>query len=479
MNSIDFIKKSIKFSFASIISFIISILTVPIMTRLYSPEQMGHINMFNTLSSFGLYFALFGFDQSFFRFYNEPPKNITIKTMFTYCINITIVIFSLLILFFYFARNNIVQLISEENHFLVFTLLCINIFSMIIIRYSSLVFLLEQKAMYYSIQSLLVIIASKFITIIIGVIKPDYLAVLVVMNSVLLVLSIVYMIGLRKMYDYSWYFDTEVIKNMAYYSLPLMPLTIISWFNEALSNLILRYNLGFYEIGIYSSGVAVASLISIVQVGFNTYWGTYVYANYKTEHHRIQMVNKYITFLLVTFAIFIMIFQDLIYLIIGPKYISSKLFFSFLIISPICLTISDTTGIGIGISKKSYLYLIPTFCSAIANLCFCLLLLPIMGVAGAAVSAAAASLIMLALRTLIAEKHYKCVQNYNLLNFSVFLLVFSSVISFLFNDSLLMRQLLLVSLLLIVLKLYRNEAAKIIMDFKQIFQKFYAERMRV
>ncbi len=480
MSSIDFIKKSIKFSFTSVISFMISILTVPIMTRLYAPEQLGHINMFNTVSSFCFYFALFGFDQSFFRFYNEPPKNISIKNLFTYCINITAIIFSILIVVLYFFRNDLSQIISDNNHMYIFMLICINIFAMVIIRYSSLIFLLEQKALYYSIQGLLVIVASKLVAIIIGFVRPDYFSVLVVMNIVLLIMSLMYLINLRKMYDFNCTcFDMEVIKNMAYYSLPLMPLTVISWFNDALSNLVLRKNLGFHEVGIYSSGVSVASLISIVQVGFNTYWGTYVYANYKTDNHRIQMVNRYITFLLVTFAILIMIFQDLIYIIIGPKYFASKLFFSFLIVSPICLTISDTTGIGIGISKKSYLHLISTSASAISNLVLCLLLLPIMGIAGAAVSAATSSLIMLVLRTYIGEKYYKCVQNYNLLIFTVFVLVFSSIISYLFNDSAIIRLALLTPLFLIMIKLYNKEAIKIITDLKQIIYKFYAERIRV
>ena len=471
MSSISFITKTLKFSFVTIISFVISFIAIPISTRIYSPDQLGHINLFNTTSSLCLYFVLFGVDQSFFRFYHEPPQNISLKSFFTYCLKITALIYLIFILLSFFLRQYLILIISDENQLLVYFLLCINVMAMTILRYSALKYRLEQNALQYSLQGIFILMISKLILILTGLIKPNYFLFLIIMNISLFVLSLFYLFfQIMRFYDFNHHvINSAVATEIFKYAAPLMPLTLIAWFNESVSNLILRYNLGFGEVGIYTSGVAVASLITIVQTGFNTYWGTYVYENYKTDNTRIQLVNKYITFLLVTFAIFIMLFQDLIYLIIGPKYYASKLFFAFLIISPICLTIADTTGLGIDISKKSYLHLISTSLSAFTNLFLCILLLPIWGMTGAAISAAISGLVMLAARTIIGEKHYKCVQNYQLLIVSIIILSLASAISFIFNDELYKRTFILIPLTLMMFLLYKNEAFKLIRDFKTIF----------
>jgi len=452
---------------------------VPITTRLYSPTQLGHINLFNTMASLCLYFVLFGLDQSFFRYYHEPPGSITVKRLFTHCINLTAIIFILFLGVSLFYKDYIISFISEDKLSFVYLLLCVNVLAMTIIRYSSISYLLEQNALYYSIQSLLILAASKLLIIIVGLFKPDYYWALVSMNFSLVIITSYYLFKLiKEKYDFfNIKFDFEVTKEIARYAIPLMPLTLIAWFNQSVSNIILRKNLGFEEVGIFSSGVAVASLISIVQIGFNTYWGTYVYANYKTENYRIKMVNRYITFLLVAFAIVIMMFQDVIYMIIGPKYIGSKLFFAFLIVTPICLTISDTTGLGIDISKKSYLHLISTSLSAFSNLLFCLLLLPLIGLTGAAIASAIAGIIMLITRTVIGERYYKCVQSYNILIMSIIVLILSSTISFVLNNNFLLRISLLLPLLLLMLFVHKKEAVKLITDVKGIILNAYAERM--
>jgi O-antigen/teichoic acid export membrane protein len=58
--------------------------------------------------------------------------------------------------------------------------------------------------------------------------------------------------------------------------------------------------------------------------------------------------------LLTLAALAIIALQDPLFMLLGEKYRPAKSFFPFLLFSPICYTIAETTGLGINISKKTY-----------------------------------------------------------------------------------------------------------------------------
>ena len=78
--------------------------------------------------------------------------------------------------------------------------------------------------------------------------------------------------------------------------------------------------------------------------------------------------------------------KDLFVLLLGEDYRGSAAMIPFLCLSPIMLTISDTTVIGITFSKKSYLQIIVSAVACAINIAGNTLLVPIIGGVGAAIS---------------------------------------------------------------------------------------------
>lgn len=77
----SFFKNVIKYSIPNIVSFILGIVSVVVLTRIFSTETYGIINIFNNTSALFLSIAYLGLDSAFIRFYNDLPRNINSKQL--------------------------------------------------------------------------------------------------------------------------------------------------------------------------------------------------------------------------------------------------------------------------------------------------------------------------------------------------------------------------------------------------------------
>ncbi|MEG1884452.1 MAG: polysaccharide biosynthesis C-terminal domain-containing protein, partial [Clostridia bacterium] len=149
--------------------------------------------------------------------------------------------------------------------------------------------------------------------------------------------------------------------------------------------------------------------ISIVQSGINTFWTPFVFEHFSTKPTYLSSGHRLITFVMAIFGLGVVLFQDVLYQIIGPNYRASQQFFALLLFSPICYTISETTGIGINLSKKTYLNFVVYGATILITFAACYLLIPSIGLLGAAIAVAIASFCSLIIKTVIGERYYKVI----------------------------------------------------------------------
>ena len=112
------------------------------------------------------------------------------------------------------------------------------------------------------------------------------------------------------------------------------------------------------------------------------------------------------------------------------KYRNAEIFFPFLLFSPICYTIAETTGLGINISKKTFWNLIIFSINITTNIVACLLLIPIFGVSGAAIASSISSILYLVIRTIVGEKYYKSIKSYRYLMYLLVILSSSALVNY-------------------------------------------------
>ena len=199
---------------------------------------------------------------------------------------------------------------------------------------------------------------------------------------------------------------TPANRHILPYGLALMPTAVMLWLNSLFSKVYISKTIGNDQAGVFSMVSTLSQVVAIIQAGFATFWSAFIYANYKTEQEKIKQVHDYLTFIIVEFFCVLVIFEDVIFWILGNEYAQGIEVFPIMVLVPVFLIISETTVYGISIAKKPIFDTIGIGLSVVTNIGFCMLLAPSFGLYGVCVALCLSNLIMFVFRTVIAQKLY-------------------------------------------------------------------------
>ncbi len=474
----DFFSKMVGFSIATWVSFGLSFLSGPISTWLFQAEEVGKINLFsNTYLTMFLSLAYLGLDQSYIRFYNEPPGKNTRKGVFTICISAACAFALVLSVGIGFASDQVSSAISGAPNVIITACLIVGLFANLLFRFLNVSARMEKKVVLYSVQTTLQAVVGKLLYIGVAIWSPTHQSAIIVMTLGYFVVTMVFlMVQFRDNFTRQVDCSRQVMGTLFRFGLPLVPVSLLSWLNNSLASLLLKAFVSYSAIGIYTNAVGVASVINVLQSGFNTYWTPFVYENYQNNGQKLRRMHELITFAMAAFGLLLVLAQDIIYLLIGGDFRASKEFFPFLLLSPICYTIAETTGLGINLSKKSYLNVVTFVANTAVNLLLCLWLLPYLGVVGAAIAAAVSAVVMLVVKTILGERYYKCITSYSKTFSAVLLIALAAVCNWLFFSIVWLKYICFVVLLALLVWIFRNEAAYLfrfaVSLLRDIFRRF-------
>ena len=310
-------------------------------------------------------------------------------------------------------------------------------------------------------------LVSKVLYLGVGFWDPSYKPALIVLTVSHVALAVVFLLIQRNRFErireYDRFFSSEMFK----YALPLIPVSILMWANTSIPQIVMQKTMDYNSIGIFTSAVALANIILIIQAGFNTFWVPYTYENYKTQTGQFFKVHRYLLCVLTISSLILVLSQDVIFLLLGEKYRGAKMFFPFLILGPVCYIIGETTGIGIDISKKTYFNIVVFGSSVFVNILFCLVLRQPFGVSGIAMAVALAGVIAMCMKTIIGQKYYRSVNSYRYIYITIILIVASAFIT-LYIQHVYWKLTLLLFLFISSIFLYRRE----IMELKGYAMSF-------
>lgn len=452
----DFLRKLWGFSLPTWISAFISFLSIPFTTRLFSTEVVGQNNMFTMYLTFFMMIAYMGMDQSFARFYNEQKeeqRNILFNTTLVSVLVMT----SILGVIICFGGSYISKEVSGYTNTFVPVCMGLSLLGNVLLRFFSIFYRMANKILAYTIVVVLISIIGKLSYLLVAFWNPSHYNVVWLMTLGYVLAGLFYSWIYMKKECAIWHIDRQLLPSLLKFGLPLVPATILSWLNSSIPQLMLNRFESYSAIGIYSNAVAVTAILSLLQSGFNTYWVPFVYENYQKNQTKIRKVHNLITLSMVLFGLFIILGQDIIYYILGEDFRSSKIFFPFLLMAPICYTVAETTGLGISISKKTYLNLWVFGITVLVNLVLCRFLLPLIGIEGAAISVAISSITMLVIKTWLGEKYYKCIDSYWKTAVAMSLILMAAFINLMFFEEIVLRYLSVLFLIAVILVIYEKD----------------------
>ncbi|MDQ9094140.1 oligosaccharide flippase family protein [Pseudoalteromonas haloplanktis] len=395
-------KKIAAFAVGPIGGAILGFVTLPLITWFFSTEDVGRLAILNVAISFSTLFFSLGLDQAYVREYHEEVNKAALfKTVF-----LPGFLLLTMTLFFIITLNGALSnwLLGIQSIQLSI-LIAFVLVSTFIARFLSLILRMSERGFAYSMSQilpklLLIIIILGFIVF--NSTKDITNLVIAYMVSSIFVF-LVYSWNTRKdwLSAFRQQIDYEKLLRLLKFGLPLIFGSIAFWGLTATDKVLLKELSDYNELGVYSVAVSFAAAATVFQSVFSTIWSPMVYkwAAEGNNLKKIDKVNRYVLLIVTTFFCLAGLFSWLVTLFLPAQYESVQWIVISCLGYPLLYTLSETTVVGIGISRRPIFSMVASIIAFIANIIGNYYFIPSLGAVGAAISTCIAFWLFFILRT--------------------------------------------------------------------------------
>lgn len=395
-------RKIAAFAVGPISGALLSLITLPTITWFFSQEDVGKISMLQIIIGFSTLLFSLGLDQAYVREFHEVVnKSALFKQSFLPGL---ILLFLALCVLLSFGGSMAGWLFGNPNWHLS-VLVAIALLAAFVSRFLSLILRMNERGLAFSMsQALPKIILLGIICIYVLAGYDKTLVNLVLANTVALgFVGIIFAFNTRREWISSikTRLDIQHLKSMLKFGLPLIFSSLAYWGLTAVDKMFLRTMASFDVLAVYSVSVSFASAATILQSVFSTVWAPTVYkwASKGEGLENVHKVSRYILALVVIAFCLAGLLSWIVTLFLPVEY--SKV--QWIIVSclgyPLLYTLSETTVVGIGISRHSGYAMLAAIVAFAFNIVGNWLMIPVFGAAGAAVSTCVSFWIFFVLRT--------------------------------------------------------------------------------
>lgn len=461
----NFLKHFFVIGAGTIINMLLGIVTVPIITRIVSPDINGRFSLFDTYANIAVMVLCLGLDQALVRYYYRSDDKSYKTTLLYKCLFLPILISILSLITFTFLVKY--KVINYDFGVSITVILCLYIFAQLIYRFSLLIIRLESHSKLYSFLS--IIIKVVYITCFFFLLytsKINYLKILTIAITVSVLISLVLSIIFEKNIWNPNQIDEEKWKvsanELLKYSVPFIFSMGIATLFDAVDKLSLDYFSTYTEIGIYTGAIYLTNVFAIIQTTFNTIWSPMSIEHYekdKSDKKFFEDANQYITIIMFFFGLSLILFKDIFVYFLGESYREAAFILPFLLFRPIMYTISETTVCGLFFMKKTWHTVIIAAISCLFNIVFNIILIPVFGPKGAAISTGLSYCLFFILRVHYSNKfYYLDIKPLNITTITVLLIMFALYNTF--NKIDLISVILYIVCIMVVTILYKEHVIK-------------------
>ena len=367
----------------------LSLISLPIITWFFSQEDVGRMAMLQVTIGFSTMLFSLGLDQAYVRDFHEvDDKPALLKHAALPGVLLLLATLSILLS----LSDSLAVWLFEVHDWYLSLLIAAAVLAGFTSRFLSLVLRMNERGLAFSMSKLL----PKFLLLgIIGsylLIGTDKtLTSLVFANASALVLACV-VFAFNTRHEWMGAFGSKLsfdqLKGMLRFGAPWIIGGMAFWGLTAMDKVFLRYLSDFEELGVYSVSVSFAAAATIMQSVFSTVWAPTVYKwvskNEGLEY--IHKVNRYVLAVVVIMFCVAGLFSWLVAYFLPKEYEAVKWILVSCMGYPLLFVLSETTVVGIGVSRRSEYATLAAILAFLVNIVGNWFLIPIYGAGGAAVS---------------------------------------------------------------------------------------------
>lgn len=386
------------YGLGGIISKIVPFIMLPIVTRLMPDSTYFGLNdLFSTVVSFASTFAILGMYDAMFRMFFEKEDNLSYKRAIC-----STALFSVL------AFSTVVALML-----LVFK----DFFLMVFFGdsdYASLVFLASASVLMSGCRSILAAPTRMQNRRAVFIVLNCATSVLSYAVSIPLLLSGYYVIALPfaalasniiscivfLVLNRNWFdihlFSTTSLKEMLLIGLPLMPNFLFYWIFSSADRLMIANFLGVGSEGMYAAAMKIGQISQLIYTAFAQGWQYFAFSTMHDDD-QVELTSSIFEYLgIVSFlatAALMVILKPFFNFMFPAEYAPGTVCVPYLFLSPLLLMLFQTGGNQFLVIKKTWPSFVALIVGVAANLALNFILIPTLGIEGAAVATLAGYLV--------------------------------------------------------------------------------------
>lgn len=396
-------KNTIVFTIGTFGSRFISFFLVPLYTYVLSTAEYGIVDLLNTTVQLLLPILTINIQDSVLRF--ALDKNYRKEDILK--ASSKVIAISNVLLFFALVLLRITNVIQLDNRYLVFLFMSFLLGSIqnIIMMYLKA----EDKTKIIAMAGIIHTFVSCIVNIILLLIFKMGIFGYMMATIFGLLLSVIYMLIRGKILTSLkiGIYNKSLYKEMTIYSIPLIANGIAWWVNNASDRYILTFFCGTALNGIYSVSYKIPSILSMIQTVFYNAWSVSAITEFDKDD-KDGFIGNIFTFYTVTSILacsLVMILN-----IPVAKIIYSKDFFVAWKYVPLLLVATIFNGLGLFVGciftavKKTKDISTSTMIGALINTCLNFILIPVIGVIGAAIATLIGYLVVFIVRLVKLRK---------------------------------------------------------------------------
>ena len=204
--------------------------------------------------------------------------------------------------------------------------------------------------------------------------------------------------------------DKALMKDMVKYSIVLVPNSLMWWIMNSSDHVMVTAMVGISANGIYAISYKVPSILSALSTVFNQAWA-YSAIHEDNSDDRVafnnNMYDKLVRFLLIVSVMLMCIMKPFMKLYVDSAYYEAWMYTPYLLVGNFFLTMATFLSTFYTVNKDSRGFLFSGLTGALINIALNALLIPIIGVHGAALATCISYICVFLYRIIDTQKYMK------------------------------------------------------------------------
>lgn len=366
---------------------VLAVISLPIMTWIFPPAAIGKLSMLQVAVQLSVLLFCLGLDQAYVREYHESADKsaLLLNTVLPGGVILLIALAVLMLI----APAALSRLLYGESSTVLASATVACLVVAYVSRFLSLILRMQERGLAYSMSQVLskLLLLGIVLAYLLLPVSRTFLALLAAQAAALALTLTVFAWNTRR----DWIpvlrarFDRKLSTKVLGFGWPLIFGGAASWGLAALDRIFLRSMVGYEQLAVYSVAASIASGVTVVAGIFNVVWAPLVYKWVAdgVDMRRLNMIAHRASILVFLTICMAGGCSWILWFLLPPQYVKVPFIVVGCIAAPLLYTLSEITGIGISVSRKTRFSLVASFVAVLVNAALCYALVPRMGAAGA------------------------------------------------------------------------------------------------